>query len=171
LPGFSFSKLFLRKGVADLGGYLFDVDTILSTGGNEEALLHAANVLIAFRNQIELSARKTMGGGGKNEGGLAGALQDWERKFFLIGSNEEKLNLYKNECFDSRKDIIVNLILAFDHGRVEDLSNKKDIWKQHAMTITDAYPQLCEAAKITSEEIIKLQGTGSKLWHEKYGKL
>lgn len=176
LPGFSLSKTYIQNGQADLGRMRYDINVIMKTGGDLNNLLHAANVLIAFRNQMELSARKTMGGGGKNEGNLAGGLYFMERKFFLIGREEEgedeekteERDKYKEYCFEQRENIILNMIMAFDHGRVDDLSNKKDIWKQHAMTITDAYPQLCEAAKISSDDIVKLQATGRKLWYEKF---
>ena len=50
---------------------------------------------------------------------MAGALQDLERKFYLEGKDPAKLDGLKAKYKIMRDNIIVNMILAFDHGRLE----------------------------------------------------
>ncbi len=172
LPGFATSKKQTQECKADMGGSIYPVQELLENGGDLNQLTVAANVMVALRNQIDLSARESMGGGGKGEPKWAGALQDLERKFYLEGKDPAKLDGLKAKYKIMRDNIIVNMILAFDHGRVDTLDpkNKERVWKQHCITVTDAYPQLAEAAEITYKDLLPMQQSARDRWFEMYRK-
>ena len=67
LPGLATSKKQTQECKADMGGSIYPVQELLENGGDLNQLTVAANVMVALRNQIDLSARESMGGGGKGE--------------------------------------------------------------------------------------------------------
>jgi len=151
---------------------MYNVPELIITKGNLDSLIFAANCLLSWRNQIKFSALKTRGRGGKNEAGYVGPIRNYERKFFLANNNPNRLKIIREKCLNDDDKIIYNLIMAFDHGRIASLSvaKKSEIWKQHCITIIDAYPQVCAAAKISWFKLFQLFRFASDEWHRKYPK-
>jgi hypothetical protein len=163
LPGWASSGARVQRGQADLNGYYFDVPNMLATGGDLDALLNAANAMVALRNQIDLSAMKgkKAKGVGHDEGGLAGGLQYYEQ-------------LARGGKIDAsaKSDVIINMCMLFDHGRNDGRSDSDiadSTWEQHCRTVISAYPELASAANVALKDILPLRATYSKKWHAKYG--
>jgi hypothetical protein len=159
LPGFSDSKISVQQGVSQWRGYQYNVNELLQMKGDANALLTAANAMLALRNQIALSAMLG-GGGGHGEGSLAGGLHWAEKK---ARSNNLPSRV-------TRDGVILNMGMAFDHGRND---RRRDLapaaWRQHCMTVVSAYPFLSENLKITADILFPMQAQFSELWHKKYG--
>lgn len=171
LPGFATSTKQVRECKGEIGGYVYNCETMVTNKGDLNALLSAADAMIAMRNQMDLSAYKGTGGGGNAEQIWAGGLQDLERKFYLKSKNKIDLDQLKANCKADKINIMQNMLLAFDHGRIESLTpnNQQRIWEQHCRTIRDAYWQVSDAAGITYDELVTKQAAASEEWFKLYG--
>lgn len=164
LPGWSESKTSVQQGTSSYGRYIYDVPNLLATGGDLDALLVAANAMLALRNQIGLSAMK-----GKKAKGVGHAEAEWAGG---LQSLEQKARAGTVDPYSKRDDILVNMGILFDHGRNEgrdsdDLAEKT--WEQHCRTIVSAYPELATQAKIDWQDVDKCRKASSKKWHALYG--
>lgn len=140
LPGWSLTKKFVTSSAANILDPLFQ-----KKNGDINALQTAVHIMLWLRNQIEYTALKK-GGYGKGEAKWAGGLQQAERKFQLGGDPGVV-----------KKDVVISMWMAFDHGRFNNLQNtqkQKDILKQHCITIVDAYPLVAKSVGLNANGLL-----------------
>jgi hypothetical protein len=140
-----------QKGHKNLVEYRNDViEQILSGAENGDPapkdLAKIANEMLSQRNKIEYTSIKP-GGHGKGEGTNRGVLFDIEKTLRKKGDLSDNAN-YKDATKENIRAFMVNL---FDSGRVsgKDKEYIANAVRQHAITITDAYPEISEHFGVT----------------------
>lgn len=139
LPGWEESTKHVKETTANY------VSNLLTAKGDIDALQKAVDCMLVLRNQVGLTSFPK-GGHGNGEAKWAGSLQYQERQFQL--GHSPKLN---------QGEIIDYMWKAFEHGRLSKMKNedkKKAFLVQHAMTISDAYPQLSKAMKVDKDVLL-----------------
>ena len=137
LPGWPSTAKWVRE------GYTQRLDKAFVARGDIDDLQAAVTLMLELRNRVGLTS-VPKGGGGHAEAKWAGGLQHQERQFQLGHAPKP-----------DRGDVIGYMWMAFEHGRVEQMGDEKRalVVRQHAVNVTDAYPQLCGALKLGADEV------------------
>ncbi len=163
LSGWEKSKTSVQEGKSNFKGYIWDVPALLDAGGDIDALCTAANAMLALRNQIGLSAMK-----GKQAKGAGHAEATWAGGLH----HEEKLERSGKATTATRKEVLFNMGMLFDHGRNDKRTDgdlAEETWFQHCETMVSAYFRLAKSLKIEWMDVCVKREYFSKEWHKLYG--